>query len=82
VDTLRLVHPTISIDDIESAILNGEILEEYPHDKRGESCLISGYSKKRAVHIVCGETSEQCLRIITVYLPKFPKWTDEKTRRK
>ena len=47
----------------------------------GESCLILGYSKGRAVHIVCGYTNIRTLRIITVYLPKPPKWIDEKTRR-
>jgi hypothetical protein len=72
----------ISIRDIETAILNGEIIENYPYDIRGQSCLILGYSKGRAIHIVCGLTSEQSLRIITVYLPKSPKWSDDRTRRK
>lgn len=60
---------------------SGEILEEYPDDPRGESCLILGYAEGRPIHIVCGYTSTQSIRVITVYLPKFPKWVDEKTRR-
>jgi hypothetical protein len=71
----------ISIFDIETAILQGEILEDYPDDPRGESCLILGYSEGRAIHIVCGYTSIKSLRVITVYLPKRPKWLDERTRR-
>ncbi|MCP4405647.1 MAG: DUF4258 domain-containing protein [bacterium] len=71
----------ISISDIETAIASGELLEDYPDDPRGESCLILGYSEGRAIHIVCGYTNIRSLRIITVYLPKVPKWIDERTRR-
>ncbi|MGE0084834.1 MAG: DUF4258 domain-containing protein [Desulfococcaceae bacterium] len=67
----------------DTAILNGEILEDYSDDVRGRSCLILGYDdQKRAVHIVCGYTSLQILRIITVYLPRLPKWINDRTRSK
>ena len=36
----------ISINDLETAVYSGEILEDYPNDPRGPSCLILGYSKK------------------------------------
>ena len=42
----------IDIHDLETAILNGEILEEYVHDSRGPSCLILGLFK-RASHTYC-----------------------------
>ena len=71
----------ISLDDIEQAILRGVILEDYADDPRGASCLILGYSRGRAIHVVCGWTSANILRIITVYLPKPPKWLDDRTRR-
>jgi len=71
----------ISILDLENALLNGEIIEDYPEDPRGKSCLVLGYSDGRAIHIVCGFTSLQWLRVITVYLPKPPKWITDKTRR-
>jgi hypothetical protein len=70
----------ISIADVEMALANGEILEDYPNDPRGESCLILGYAYGRPLHIVCGHTSIQSVRIITVYLPKPPKWVNERTR--
>jgi hypothetical protein len=73
----------ISLEDMETAILNGEIIEDYPADIRGKSCLILGYDdQNRAVHIICGYTSLQILRIITVYLPKRPKWVNDRTRSK
>lgn len=70
----------VAIHEIETAIHNGEILEDYPNDPRGPSCLVLGYSQNRPIHIVCGYTSTTWLRIITVYIPKLPKWIDEKTR--
>lgn len=72
----------VMIADIEAAISNGEILEDYPEDPRGPSCLLLGYSKRRAIHIVCGLSADGWIRIITVYLPKPPKWLDARTRAK
>jgi hypothetical protein len=72
----------ISIDDIEAAILNGEVLENYTDDPRGKSCLILGYSQEKAIHVVCGLTNLKSIRIITGYLPRLPKWLDERTRKK
>ena len=60
----------IIISDLENAICNGEILEDYPDDPRGPSCLVLGYSQNRPIHIVCGNTSMKWIRIITVYIPK------------
>ena len=44
----------ISIPDIISAITSEEILEDYPDDPRGPSCLIMGHSEGKPIHIVCG----------------------------
>jgi hypothetical protein len=73
---------SISIDDIKTAILNGEVIESYPEDKRGESCLILGYSNVRPIHIVCGRAKIGWLKIITVYIPSRPKWITPKQRYK
>ena len=67
----------ITILDLETAIYNGEILEEYPTDQRGPSCLVLGYSRNCPIHIVCGYTAKKKIRIITVYIPKKPKWISE-----
>jgi hypothetical protein len=73
----------ISLEDVEHAIFIGEIIEEYPDDPRGESCLVLGYGKDNyPIHIVCGRTVSSKLRIITVYIPSLPKWLDERTRRR
>src|SRR3989442_12689528 len=71
----------ISLAELETAILSGEILEDYSDGARGESCLILGYAEGRPIHMVCGYASTRSIRVITVYLPKPPKWRDERTRR-
>lgn len=70
----------ITISDLETAILNGEILEDYSDDPRGPSCLVLGYSQNMAIHIVCGYTPIKWIRMVTVYMPRPPKWIDERTR--
>lgn len=72
----------ISLSDLETAISNGELLEEYHDDPRGHSFLILGYSQNRPIHVVCGYTTMKWIRIITVYIPKLPKWINERTRTK
>lgn len=72
----------ITIHDLETAIYDGEILEDYPDEARGPSCLVLGHSQGRPIHIVCGYTPTKWIRIITVYIPKLPKWIDERTRSK
>ena len=64
---------------IETAILGGEILEEYPDDGRGESCLLLGFSDNIPIHVVCGWRGKRIV-IITVYVPKPSKFIDPWTR--
>ena len=70
---------TIDIIEIKNAILNGEILEQYADTGRGESCLILGFVNQRPIHAVCGWRREKVV-IITVYIPKPPKFISARTR--
>ena len=72
---------SIDIAEIRQAILNGAILEEYADTGRGESCLIIGFANERPIHIVCGWRRDRVL-VITVYIPKPPKFIDPWTRGK
>ena len=69
----------IDVTEIKESIFNGEILEDYPDDKRGHSCLILGYSGNKALHTICGIKQNKVI-IITVYLPKLPKWITPRQR--
>ncbi len=64
---------------IEEAVITGEILEQYPDTGRGESCLIVGFSENIPIHVVCGWRGEK-IAIITVYVPKPPKFKNLWTR--
>ena len=71
----------ITSTEIRQAVLAGDIIEEYPEDKRGESCLICHSTNDRAIHVVCAP-KEEYLAIITTYLPAPDQWsTDYKSRR-
>lgn len=75
----------LDVAEIEAALRQGEMLEEYPNDPRGESCLVLGYAGTTPMHIVLGwargrREEEKMLRIITVYIPQPPKWQDPRTR--
>ena len=77
----------LDVTEIEAALVQGEILEAYPDDPRGESCLVVGYAGAQPIHAVVGwarTTSEEgnILRLITVYIPQPPKWNDPRTRRR
>lgn len=81
--TEKLRRRKISTKDIEEAISNGDIVENYPLDLRGPSCLISGFNLKgKSLHIVCGKIEEKII-IVTVYEPSSDEWEDDlKTRRR
>ena len=42
----------LDIDEIEVALLQGELIEEYPNDPRGPSCLVGGLAGARPIHVV------------------------------
>lgn len=67
--------------EIKEALLSGEMVEEYPANKRGSSCLVYGRTQVgKDLHVVCGKAHE-VLWIITVYEPDPEEWVDPKTRR-
>jgi hypothetical protein len=76
----------LDLIQIEAAIIeHGELLEEYTDDPRGESCLVLGFVGSRPLHAVLGWATmkgetQRMLRLITVYTPTVPKWTDPRTR--
>lgn len=76
----------LDVTEIEEAVLtHGEILEQYPQDPRGESCLVLGLAGVRPIHVVMGwarkkQRGDRVLRVITVYKPSLSKWKDPRTR--
>ncbi len=76
----RALEREIWKEDIEYAIIHGEIIEEYEDDKPYPSCLIYGIdSKGKPLHVVC--SFSPIIKIITVYYPEENKWIDYKRRK-
>ena len=73
----------ITTQEVRAAVFGGFIIEEYPEDVRGRSCLILGWSEEsRPLHVVCAPKAEY-LAVITAYLPSPHQWeSDWRTRRK
>jgi hypothetical protein len=71
----------INIEEIETCIVNGAVLEDYAEDPRGHSCLLAGMVQGRWLHVVCG-SKEDWVIIITVYIPKPPYWETPLSRGK
>ncbi|MBI4548226.1 MAG: DUF4258 domain-containing protein [Ignavibacteriae bacterium] len=71
----------IEIREIRQALLSAELLEDYPQDKRGPSCLLLGFdAQNRPIHVVCGLDKNEIVVIITVYVPSMPKWKNPRER--
>jgi hypothetical protein len=73
----------ISTAEVRKVIYEGKIIEDYPEDARGHSCLMFSRGEAgRAIHVVCSPKDEY-LAIITVYIPSKDQWLDDfKSRRK
>lgn len=72
----------LNVDEIEEAILSGEVIEERLNDPRGESRLVGGISKNgKFVHIVIGLRLGRPI-IVTVYTPSENEWVYGKIRLK
>lgn len=72
---------SIDIEEIREALLSSELLEKYEDTGRGESCLVLGFVQDRPIHVVCGWRREKVV-VVTVYIPKPPKFVDPWTRGK
>jgi hypothetical protein len=71
----------ILVEELEQSVRSGQLLEDYPDDPRGHSCLVLGFTEAgRAIHSVWGLLQGDRARVITVYIPQPPKWLDPKTR--
>ena len=73
----------ISVAEVEEAISGrSAVVEDYPKDKYGPSCLILGFTKAgRPLHIQCSYPSRPLIKIITLYEPDPDLWFDFKIRK-
>jgi hypothetical protein len=82
--TIARLERGVTITEIERALLNGEIIEQYPSSEPYPSCLVLGWlTSGDPLHVVCSRgTVELALRIVTVYEPEDALWErDYRTRK-
>lgn len=73
----------IRVYEIKETIANGQLIEDYPTDKYGPSCLICGLTQTgRPIHIQCSYPSRALIKIITVYEPDAARWNNDFTIRR
>ncbi len=67
----------ITTAEIRRVLFDGDVIEDYPEDARGHSCLMLGFGDDgRAIHVVCSPKDEY-LAIITAYLPDKDDWSED-----
>jgi len=72
----------VSVQEVREVFANGEVIEDYPEDKYGPSCLIYGRTAAaRALHIHCSYPSRPLIKVITIYEPDPARWVDFRIRR-
>jgi len=78
----RMFRRNISMDDVVSVLINGEIIEQYPTDYPFPSCLVLGHTKVgKKLHVVCGSDGTE-LWLITAYIPNPAEWTENFNQRR
>lgn len=77
--TKQMAERSILRPEVEEAIVNGEIIEEYPGHRYGPCCLVHGRTGRgRHLHVVASLVP---VWIITAYEPDPVEWIDHRTRR-
>jgi len=77
----RMFDRMIDPEEVEKAVLEGEIIEEYPEDKPYPSALNLYQSGKGPLHVVYAKADDGFV-IITVYRPDQERWEKGFRRRR
>jgi hypothetical protein len=79
----QMVARNITPEEVADAILAGEVIEDYPEDKDGPSCLVLGRTRAgRSLHLQCTHPSRPLVKIVTAYEPDPAEWDASLKHRK
>ena len=71
----------ITTAEVEIVVTTGDLVEDYPEDVRGHSCLLLAFGEEgRPIHVACSPKDDY-LAIITAYLPDPARWSPDFKRR-
>ena len=72
----------ISLQEVREAVASSQMIEDYPNDKYGPSCLLLGFTQNmRPLHIQCCDPARLLVKVVTVYEPDPNQWIEWKTRK-
>ncbi len=72
----------ISVQEVREALAAAVVIEDYPGDKYGPSCLLLGFTDAGSpLHIQTRDPSRPLVKIITLYEPDPDQWIDLRTRK-
>jgi len=78
----RMGERQITLNEVFSVILNGEIIEQYPRARPYPKCLFLGFVRENEpLYVSCAYDGER-VRIITVHWFDPERWIDYRTRRR
>ena len=79
----QMVARNITTEEVTQTVLAGEVIEDYPRDKYGPSCLVSGRTGNwRVLHVQCTHPSRPRIKVITAYEPDPAEWDETLKLRK
>ena len=75
--TRQLIARNITPEEVAQCVLAGEVIEDYPQDKYGPSCLLLGRTlNRRVLHVQCTHPSRPLVKVITAYEPDPAEWDE------
>jgi hypothetical protein len=81
--TDQVIARHIRVEEIREAFAGGEVIEDYPNDKYGPSCLVLGLTAAgRPLHVQSSYPARPLVKLITVYEPDPELWIEFRTRRR
>lgn len=71
----QMVARNITPEEVAQTVMAGEVIEDYPDDKYGPSCLLFGRTaNQRTLHVQCTHPSRPLVKVITAYEPAPAEW--------
>lgn len=76
----ELLGGRVTMPQIVSVLLSGEVIEQLKHPKRKTFYVMSGSKGSRPLHVIFSQSTESGLSILIVYEPQPPQWLNPYTR--